>query len=119
MTLGEMLSESAKRAPDKAALLFHGLSISYRQLDRMASLTAAALAAARVGREDRVAIIAGNVPEFVYALYGTWRAGAAAVPLNVMLTANELRYILADCGARVVVCEMGYVPNVVFIFCVY
>src|SRR5207244_5357594 len=40
------------------------------------------------------------------------RAGGVAVPLNVMLTSNELRYILADCGARVVVCEMGYVPNV-------
>ena len=107
-----MLSASARRAPEKAALRFQGRPISYAQLDEAVSKTAAALAGARVGREDRVAIVAGNVPEFVYALYGTWRAGAVAVPLNVMLTSNELGYILADCGARVVVCEMGYVPNV-------
>jgi long-chain acyl-CoA synthetase len=48
----------------------------------------------------------------VYSLFGAWRAGAVAVPLNVMLTSNELGHILADCNARVVICEMGYLPNV-------
>ena len=112
MNLSQMLSASAERTPDRPALLFHGRPISYAQLDRIASQAAGAFAGARVGREDRVAIIAGNVPEFVYALFGTWRAGGVAVPLNVMLTGKELGYILGDCGARVVVCEMGYLPNV-------
>ena len=49
----------------------------------------------------------------MYALYGTWRAGAVAVPLNVMLKAEELRHILIDCGAKAMVCEMGYLPEVV------
>ena len=112
MNLSQMLAESVQRAPDKAALAFRDRPISYRQLEEAASRTAGALAAAGVGPGDRVALIAGNVPEFVYALYGTWRAGAVAVPLNVMLVSQELSYILADCGARAVVCEMGYLPAV-------
>jgi long-chain acyl-CoA synthetase len=57
-------------------------------------------------------LLLGNVPEFVYAFYGALRAGAVAVPLNVMLTSEEVGYILADSGARAVVVQMGYLPTV-------
>ncbi|MFN2545112.1 MAG: long-chain fatty acid--CoA ligase [Actinomycetota bacterium] len=112
MNLASMLAASAARVPDKPALVFRDRPISYAQLDAVVSQASGAFAGARVGAGDRVAIIAGNVPEFVYALFGAWRAGAVAVPLNVMLTAPELRSILADSGARVLVCEMGYLPTV-------
>jgi long-chain acyl-CoA synthetase len=112
MNLAQMLASSAARAPDKPALIFRDRPISYRQLEGAAEQAAGALAGARVGVGDRVANLAGNVPEFVYALYGSWRAGAVAVPLNVMLTAEELSFILADSGARALVCEMGYLPTV-------
>ena len=90
MNVASMLATSAERVPDKPALVFRDRPIGYAQLDRIVSQAAAALAGARVSTGDRVAIVAGNVPEFVYALYGAWRAGAVAVPLNVMLTAEEL-----------------------------
>jgi long-chain acyl-CoA synthetase len=112
MNLSEMLASSVQRAPDKPALVFRDRPISYAQLDDAVSRSAAALVAAGVGRGDRVALLAGNIPEFVYALHGTWRAGAVAVPLNVMLTSHELSAILADSGARALVCEMAYLPEV-------
>jgi long-chain acyl-CoA synthetase len=115
MNLSSMLAATAARVPDRAALVFLDRPVSYTQLDRAASQTAGALAGAGVSAGDRVAIVAGNVPEFVYALYGAWRAGAVAVPLNVMLTGDELGSILADAGASVVVCEMEYVPTILSI----
>ena len=112
MNLAGMLASSAARTPDKPALIFRDRPISYRQLEDAVSRAAGALAGAGVQPGDRVAIVAGNVPEFVYALHGTWRAGAVAVPLNVMLKAQELSAILADCGARALVCEMSYLPEI-------
>ncbi|MBI4260141.1 MAG: long-chain fatty acid--CoA ligase [Actinobacteria bacterium] len=108
MNLSDLLSFTATRLPDKPALVFRDRPITYRELDERASLAAAAFASAGVRPGDRVAVILGNVPEFVYALHGAFRAGAVAVPLNVMLTSEELGYILADAGARLAVVGMSH-----------
>src|SRR2546421_3705502 len=105
MNLAEMLATAAEQAGDKPALIFRDRPISYRQLEGAVAQAAGALAAAGVGPGDRVAVLAGNVPEFVYALHGTWRAGAVAVPLNVMLTPAELSHNLADCRAKALGCQ--------------
>jgi long-chain acyl-CoA synthetase len=49
---------------------------------------------------DRVALAMENGPDFLPALYGIWRAGLAAVPMNSKLHAREMAWILGDCGAR-------------------
>ena len=107
-----LLSATAARLPDKPALIFRDRPITYAELDRRANLTAAALHDLGVRPGDRVALLLGNVPEFVYAFYGALRAGAIVAPLNPQLTPEEVGYILADAGARVVVCEMGTLATV-------
>src|SRR5437867_10322771 len=100
MNLAQVLASSAVRVPDRPALVFRDRPVTYAHLDDIASRAAGALGGAGVASGDRVAILAGNVPEFVYALFGAWRAGAVAVPLNVMLTGEELGYILDNAGDR-------------------
>jgi long-chain acyl-CoA synthetase len=112
MNISALLAEQAARRPDATALLFQGKAVSYAQLDDAAGRAAAAFKASGVQPGDRIALVVGNVPEFVYALYGVWRAGAVAVPLNVMLTSEELGYILADAGARAIVTQMHHLPNI-------
>jgi len=112
MNISTLLAEQAARRPDANALIFHGKAVTYASLDDAAGRAAAAYRAAGVEPGDRVALVVGNVPEFVSALYGAWRAGAVAVPLNVMLTSEELRYILADAGAKAVVTQMQHLPNI-------
>jgi long-chain acyl-CoA synthetase len=112
VNLASVLTEHASRAPDRPALTFHGRPITYAHLDDSVNRVAAVLQSAGVQPDDRVGLMLGNVPEFAYALYGTWRAGAVAVPLNVMLTPAEASHILADAGAQTVVVQMGYLPTV-------
>jgi long-chain acyl-CoA synthetase len=64
---------------------------------------AAALAARGLGRGDRIALFMQNVPQFVIAMLAAWKLGAIAVPVNPMLKERELRYVLADCGAKAVI----------------
>ncbi len=110
MNLTDLLSESAKRFPSKPSLVFHDRPITYSQLEERVDRTAAALAGLGVVKGDRVALLMGNIPEFVTSLYGAMRAGAMVCPLNVMLTPEEMGYILADAGAKAAVVELGSLP---------
>jgi long-chain acyl-CoA synthetase len=107
VNLADLLRDAAEAFPAKPALVFHGRELSFSELDRRVEQTAAALAGLGVSRGDRVALVAGNVPEFAAAFYGTLRAGGVACPVNVMLTPEELRFVLADAGAAVAVSDLA------------
>jgi long-chain acyl-CoA synthetase len=111
VNLADLGREAAKRFPSKPGLIFHDRPITFPQLEERIDRTAAALAALGVAKGDRVALLIGNVPEFVTTLYGVMRAGAIACPLNVMLTPEETSYILADSGAKAAVAELGFLPG--------
>ena len=57
---------------------------------------------------DRVAMLMANYPEFVAIKFAIARAGAIAVPLNYLYRSEELRFVLADSGCRVVVAMTGF-----------
>lgn len=111
MNLADLLRDAAGRFPSKPALIFHHRPITFSELDERTDRTASALASLGVGSRDRVALLMGNVPEFVTTLYGAMRAGAVVSPLNVMLTPEEMGYILADSGAKAAVTELGSLPG--------
>ncbi|MDD5557665.1 MAG: long-chain fatty acid--CoA ligase [bacterium] len=103
-SLGRMLEVTAGRHPRRKAVIADEGGIRYRELDRAANRMAHALdrrAGVRPG--DRVAILLGNGVPFVEAAFGALKAGAVVIPLNTYLTAPELRYILSDGGASVLV----------------
>ena len=111
-SLADVLPSQAEARPDKPALIAGDREITYRELEERSRRAAGALAGLGVGKGDRVALLLGNVPEFVEVLHGAWRIGAAAAPLNVMLTPEEAGYVLADAEARVVVAERSLAPSV-------
>jgi long-chain acyl-CoA synthetase len=105
--LALMLSESAHATPDKPAAVFDGGRLSYRQLDQASGLLAAALAGAGIEPGDRVALQLPNIPQFLISYFGILKAGAAVVPLNVLLRAPEIAYHLSDSGARALITWEG------------
>ncbi|MGH2709852.1 MAG: long-chain-fatty-acid--CoA ligase [Actinomycetota bacterium] len=102
-SVGAVLRSSAEGRGDKPALVAGDRSITYSELEERAGRVAGALHAAGVRKGDRVALMLGNVPEFVEALHGAWRLGAVVAPLNVMLTAEEASHVLADAQAVAVI----------------
>jgi long-chain acyl-CoA synthetase len=104
MNLAHALDATATRTPESVALVFEGAEVTFAQM-RARSLGAADVLAARgVGPGDRVAIWVPNHPSFASAMYGAWRLGAVAVPVHAALTEPEVKHILGDAGAKVVVC---------------
>ena len=81
--------------------------LTWREIDSAVDGAAAGLGALGLAASDgapaRVAIALPNMPEFATAYFGTLRAGMVAVPVNPALTPRELRHVLADSGASVLV----------------
>ncbi|APR77419.1 Acetyl-coenzyme A synthetase [Minicystis rosea] len=103
VSMADLLEEAARTAPSSPAVHYFDRTISYGELDDLATRFATVLAGWGVGHGDRVALYMQNVPQFLIALYGTWKRGAIVVPLNPMFKEKELAYHLADSGARVLV----------------
>ena len=84
-------------------LYYFDTPVTGAAVDADSDALAAALAARGLGRGDRLALFLQNVPQFVIALLAAWKLGAIAVPVNPMLKERELRYVLADSGAKAII----------------
>jgi long-chain acyl-CoA synthetase len=100
-TILDALESNARSRPQTIAIQYFDSTISYAELDHLASCFASLLAARGVSRGDRVALSLQNNPQFAIAQYGAWKRGAAIVPLSPMYKEEELAYQLTDSGAKV------------------
>ena len=108
--LGDLLHRSAARSPGRTALRFRDRAYTYAELDTVVDRTANALAARGVGRGDRVALLSHNDDGYVVVTFALARLGAIAVPVNFMLLAGEVAYVLDHSGAVGVVAEAALLP---------
>ncbi|MEZ5117784.1 MAG: long-chain fatty acid--CoA ligase [Candidatus Nanopelagicales bacterium] len=103
LSLTSLLSESADRFPDRTALVLGDTRLPYAAVWDQARRYAAVLRDRGVGPGDRVALLLPNVPHFAFAYYGALSLGAAVVPVHALLVAEEIRYVLEDSAAKVLV----------------
>lgn len=102
-TLIDIVAETARLRPGHPALMFKGTTISYGEMERQATAFAAALVANGVKKGDRVAILMPNVPQFVIAELGIWKAGGIVSSINPLYTGRELEHAINECGADILV----------------
>jgi len=103
---------TVERNPQGDAIRYFDGRITYRELDQLTDAFAAGLADSGFTKGDRVALYLQNVPQFVIAQIGTWKAGGIAVSINPMNRERELELLLTDSGARVLVCLQGLYRDV-------
>jgi long-chain acyl-CoA synthetase len=99
-TLIDVVRETAGLRPNHPALLFKGAKMSYSELDRLSDALAQALIAQGIKKGDRVAVVMPNVPQFVIAEFGIWKAGGVVACINPLYTEYELTHALNECGAE-------------------
>ncbi|MEV5410894.1 long-chain fatty acid--CoA ligase [Thermopolyspora sp. NPDC052614] len=106
--LGSWPRRRARMTPGKVALTHAGRHITYAELDERVNRLASALRGLGVRPGDRIAYLGVNHPSYVETLFATGLLGAVFVPLNIRLAAPELRYILDDCGAEILICGASH-----------
>ncbi len=105
LNLAYHLTRAARRLPDAPAILHGDVERSYAWLDDRVGRLAGALRGLGLEPGDRVGLIVETEPRSIECLLGPLRAGLAIVPVNHRLHPAEHAYMLADCGARAVLCS--------------
>ena len=101
--LHQLVSESARHAPATIALTHGNSSLDYQTLAARIDRFSSGLINLGLARSERVALYLDKRIETVIATFGTSAAGGVFVPVNPVLKAEQLAYILKDCNVRVLV----------------
>jgi long-chain acyl-CoA synthetase len=99
-----MWRASVAQAGHRPLIHYFGQTLTFAEVDSDSDALAVALAGRGIASGDRIALFLQNVPQFVVGLIATWKLGCIAVPVNPMLKQRELSYVLADSGARSLIC---------------
>lgn len=111
--LWDDLSHTVTRYQDKMALLAGNNNLTYRELHEECIRLASGLAKTYgVKKGDIVALLLVNSLEFCLSFYATMSLGAIALPLSTKLKSTELNFMLKDSGARVLITNPEWLPNV-------
>ena len=97
----EMFAAGLAKDPDGDALRYFDGVLTRAELDAQSDALAAGLLANGFAPGERLAVYLQNVPQFVIAMVGTWKAGGVMVSINPMSRKRELSYLLKDSGATV------------------
>lgn len=103
MLMQQMVEFNALNYPNCTALQAGDVALSYEECNRKANQLAQGLIKIGLVRGDRVAILSKNCPEYALLMLACLKAELTLVPLNYRLAAPELKFILEDCGATVLV----------------
>ena len=111
--LGDLLRRTAKRLPEKTAIVCGETRWSYAEFDRVVNRLARGLLTEGIAAGDRVAILSRNSHAFAALRFALARIGAVLVPINFMLNADECAFILKSSGAKALamgsdLVELGY-----------
>jgi amino acid adenylation domain-containing protein len=111
-TIVELFEAQARQTPDWIAVAEGDKRFTYRQLDAQATRIACVLQRHHVRAGEPVAVLADRSADAVAAFIGILKAGGGYLPLDVNHPAGQLEYMLADSGARVVLCQTAYAGRV-------
>lgn len=96
--LGDIPRRPARKHPDKIALIDGEVSLTFAEFERLVDRATAALQDNGFGPGDRVAVLSHNCWQYAVLAFATARAAVVLVPINFMLTAEEIAFILDHSG---------------------
>ncbi len=105
MNVAKILEERAREHSDKPAVIFRDQPITFGQLKEYSFRLADSLKELGVKKGDKVAIYLPNWPQYLYSYLAIWCCGATAVPLDFMLTEEELASCLSHSETKVLIAK--------------
>jgi fatty-acyl-CoA synthase len=110
--LGSWPARRARMTPDKPALVQAGRVTTYAELEHRSTRLALGLRRRGINRGDRVAFLGLNCVELVETMFAVAKLGAVFLPVNTRLAPPELRHVLEDSGARLLIWQAGFEAGV-------
>lgn len=100
--LTELLAQRMEQSPDKHFLLSEadGRRFTYGEFQEAVGRAARMLAASGIGKGDAVGLLMPNSTEYIIGYFACWKLGAVAGPINSLLKAEEVAYVISDSEAK-------------------
>jgi acyl-CoA synthetase (AMP-forming)/AMP-acid ligase II len=105
MNIKELVIKQASLYPHKPAILFEDKQISFSQLKEVSFRVANHLIESGVEKSDKVALFLSNIPEAIYSYIGVFSIGAVLIPLDFMLTENEIINFINHSEAKILITQ--------------
>ena len=106
----QLLRDAANRHPDRPALIYHDLSLTYREVVSMVNSIANGLLALGIGKGDIVCLFTFNRPEYIITFNAAATIGAVVSPMNPAYKEREIGYQLESCEARAILVQRELLP---------
>ena len=109
-TIGDMARRAATKYGEKIAIIFRNQRLSFYDLERESRRFANLMTSYGVKKGDRVAIYSYNSHYYPISMIGLAKIGAIQVPINFMLNAEEIAYIINHSGSKIFIVEDSLYP---------
>ncbi|MHA6785989.1 fatty acyl-CoA synthetase [Pseudonocardia saturnea] len=110
-SVGDLLRRTALRYPDKLAVVDGERRVTFAEFDAAANRAAHALTERGLVKGDRLALLARNSLQYGLLAFATAKIGVVLVPVNFMLGAEEIAFILRHSGAVGMVAQDALAPT--------
>lgn len=108
VNMGDILKRSAKRFPNKLALVEDDRRVTYQELNKMVNKVARGFSSIGLSKGDRLSLLSSNSIEFILVYFACAKTGITIVPINTGLLPNEIAYIIKDSHSKAVVVETSF-----------
>ena len=113
-SIPELLRQRVDAAPDKPFIFSESdqRQFTYKQFEAAVKRTASLLVANGIGKGDVVSLLMPNSVEYVIAYFACWQLGALAGPINSLLKAQEIAYVISNSEAKAWLVNSEFLPIV-------
>jgi len=113
-TIYQLFEEQVEKTPDKVAVCFNNMELTYRQLNERANQLARYLVKKGLEEETIVGLLTTHSIETVIGILGILKAGAAYIPIDPDYPSDRIRYMLEDSGSRMLLTNIELPESVGF-----
>jgi len=112
--LPDLLSQRVKQWPNKDFLFSEadGRKFTYSEFQSAVDRVARMLAAEGIGKGDAVSLLMPNSAEYIIAYFACWKLGALAGPINSLLKAEEIAYVVSDSESKALLVHSDFAVTI-------
>ena len=112
--LQQLLEQRVAESPDKSFLLSEvdGRQFTYTGFARAVDRAARLLASRGAGRGDVVSLLMPNSAEYIIGYFACWKLGAIAGPINSLLKAQEISFVLSDSETKTLLVHPDFLSTI-------
>src|SRR5215831_21373820 len=110
MRYDQLLRDAASRHPDRPAIIYHDLSLTYREVVSMVNSIANGLLGLGIGKGDVICLFTFNRPEHIITFNAAATIGAVVSPMNPSYKEREIGYQLGSCEAKAILVQRELFP---------